>query len=143
MGLIDLEKEKINNIAFFLKGFMTDHERFETIEDIFTFIDRINKKKIESIENIKKWEKWKLKLLLKRLKFISNSFRKEKKLKNSLESKFKIKITRILEYEQDKYVIFYELNNKNLVVSGSARQIKEKLNEELKRKRKEKNLINS
>ncbi|AWR96351.1 hypothetical protein DFR86_01500 [Acidianus sulfidivorans JP7] len=133
---IKLEKEKINNIAFFLKGFMNGHEKFESIDDIIKFIDRINKKGIESIDNIKRWEKWKLEILLKRLRFISNSFRKEQKLKNSLETKFKIKISKVIEYEQDKYVIFYtDKEGKTFTVSGTSRQIKEKLNNMIKKER--------
>lgn len=131
-NFIRLEKERIENIAFFLKGFMKGDENFESLEDLFAFIERISSRGMESVLSIKKWERWKLELLLKKLKFVANSLKKERRLKDMLESKFKIKVTRVFEYEPDKYVVFYVHGSRTKAVSGTAKQIKERLSKEIK-----------
>ncbi len=127
------EKEKVTNIAFLLKSFMSGKEKFSTIDDLIKFIDSLTKR-FEFLSTVKNWEKWKLELLLKKANFVSKSIKKEKKLKFSLEKKFKgIKIQKVEEYDQDRYTVFYTHEGKNKAVSGSAREIKQKLLKEIKK----------
>ncbi|WP_236752906.1 hypothetical protein [Acidianus sp. HS-5] len=125
------EREKVTNVAFFLKRFMTGKEKFSTLDDLIKFIDSLSTK-FESLSSVKNWEKWKLELLLKKTNFVAKSMRKEKKLKLSLEKKFKgIKIQKVEEYDPDKFTVFYIYNGKTKAISGSARQIKQKLLKEI------------
>ncbi|MUM65556.1 hypothetical protein D1867_09930 [Acidianus infernus] len=127
------EKERVINIAFFLKKFMTGKEKFSSLDDLVKFIDSLAKK-FEFLSTVKNWEKWKLELLLKKVNFVARSIRKEKKLKVSLERKFKgIKIQKVEEYDADKFTVFYVYEGKSKAVSGSAREIKQKLLKEIKK----------
>jgi hypothetical protein len=101
------ERERVTNIAFFLKRFMTGKEKFSSLDDLVKFIDSLAKK-FEFLSTVKNWEKWKLELLLKKVNFVAGSIRKEKKLKVSLERKFKgIKIQKVEEYDADRFTVFY------------------------------------
>ncbi|MCY0873514.1 MAG: hypothetical protein OWQ50_04930 [Acidianus infernus] len=127
------ERERVINIAFFLKKFMTGKEKFSSLDDLVKFIDSLAKK-FEFLSTVKNWEKWKLELLLKKVNFVARSIRKEKKLKVSLERKFKgIKIQKVEEYDADKFTVFYVYEGKSKAVSGSAREIKQKLLKEIKK----------
>jgi hypothetical protein len=127
------ERERVTNIAFFLKRFMTGKEKFSSLDDLVKFIDSLAKK-FEFLSTVKNWEKWKLELLLKKANFVARSIRKEKKLKVSLERKFKgIKIQKVEEYDADRFTVFYVHEGKSKAVSGSAREIKQKLLKEIKK----------
>jgi hypothetical protein len=77
------ERERVTNIAFFLKRFMTGKEKFSSLDDLVKFIDSLAKK-FEFLSTVKNWEKWKLELLLKKVNFVARVYKKREETKGKL-----------------------------------------------------------